>query len=355
MGPKRVGVSVGQDLSWAHECLGSAGVATLRAAQARVAPHVRRTPMVHSPSLSAQRGGPVYLKVESQQDTGAFKLRGATHALLSLSPEALARGVVTASTGNHGRAVAVAAQRLGAMATVCMSALVPANKVQAIRDLGARVRIVGHSQDEAQADARQLVAEQGLSYVPPFDHREVILGQASLGCEIAEQLPEVGAVVIPLSGGGLFAGTALALKSLLPQVRTWGVSMRRGAAMAASLQAGRPVVVREEATLADSLGGGIGLDNRYTFALVRGLIDGLQLVDEAAIAQAMVHAYREEREVIEGGAAVGIAALQQGLLADAAPLSAPLLLVLSGRNVDMSQHQGLLCAATSPSGDACHD
>lgn len=327
----------------AAEILGGADLARLQAAQARVSPHVRCTPMVRSQALTARQGAEVWLKFEHHQDTGAFKLRGATHALACLAPEALARGVVTASTGNHGRALALAAQRLGAHATVCMSDLVPENKVQAVRELGAEVAIVGHSQDDAQVQAREWVASRGLTYVPPFDHPDVILGQATLGLEVVAQCPEVATVVVPLSGGGLAAGVALAVKTLRPRARVIGVSMVKGAAMAASLEFGRPVDVLEQPTLADSLGGGIGLDNRYSFALVQALVDEVVLLDEAAIARGMVHVHRHQHEVVEGAAAVGVAAVLEGRLQSAAP--GPMVLLLTGRNVDPRVHRDLVARA----------
>ncbi|MCO7597423.1 MULTISPECIES: hydroxyectoine utilization dehydratase EutB [Pseudomonas] len=303
-------------------------------ARQRIQGLVRRTPLEHSPSLSRIAGAPVYLKLESQQLTGSFKLRGASNAVAALAPDLRARGVVTASTGNHGRALAYAASQLGVRATVYLSHLVPANKVQAIRDLGAEVCIVGHSQDDAQHAALQHAHEQGAALVPPFDDPAVIAGQGTLGLEIVEQLPEVGQVLVPLSGGGLFAGVALALKSIKPAITTHGISMTRGAAMHASLQAGRPVEVEELPTLADSLGGGIGLDNRHTFTLTQRLLDQVHLLAETSIANAMRHAYQQERQVVEGAGAVGIAALLDGLV----PARGPIVVVVSGRNVDTVQH-----------------
>ncbi|MBD9680167.1 hydroxyectoine utilization dehydratase EutB [Pseudomonas sp. PDM18] len=307
-------------------------------ARQRIQGLVRQTPLEHSPSLSRLLGAPVYLKLESQQITGSFKLRGASNAIAQLDDEQKARGVVAASTGNHGRALAHAARVLGVHATICLSQLVPANKVQAIRELGAEVRIVGHSQDDAQAEAERIAREQGATLLPPFDHPQIIAGQGTLGLEILEQLPDVRQVLVPLSGGGLFGGVALALKHVDPTIRVHGISMRRGAAMAASLAAGRPVEVEELPTLADSLGGGIGLDNRYTFALVRDYCDQLHLLDELSIAAGIRHAYREERQVVEGAAAVGIAALLDGLITPVGPV----VVIVSGRNIAIEQHQQIL-------------
>ncbi|NUT76410.1 hydroxyectoine utilization dehydratase EutB [Pseudomonas sp. C1C7] len=310
-------------------------------ARQRIEALVRRTPMEHSPSLSRLLGVPVYLKLESQQITGSFKLRGASNAVAQLSAEEKRRGVVAASTGNHGRALAYAASRQGVKATICLSQLVPANKVQAIRDLGAEVCIVGHSQDDAQREAERIAAEQGAILLPPFDHPAIIAGQGTLGLEILEQQPDVAQVLVPLSGGGLFAGVALALKTANPRIVTHGISMQRGAAMHASLKAGHPVEVEELPTLADSLGGGIGLDNRYTLSMTRDTCDHLHLLSEASIANAIRHAYREERLVLEGAAAVGIAALLDGLIEPRGPV----VVVVSGRNVDTEQHLRVLAGA----------
>ena len=304
------------------------------AARRRIAGQVRRTPLLPSPSLSARHGAPVHLKCEHQQTTGAFKLRGATNAVLSLPPELRARGVTAASTGNHGRGLAHAAKAAGAPCIVCMSALVPANKVTAIEALGAEARIVGLSQDDAQMEVDRLVDEEGMVSLPPFDHPDIIAGQGTLGLEMLEDLPEADTLVVPLSGGGLIAGIALAAKTLKPSVRIVGVSMERGAAMDDSLKAGKPVPVEELPTLADSLGGGIGLNNRHSFAMVRDLVDDVILVSEAEIAGGIRHAYSEERQVIEGGAAVGIAALLQAPRPDWGTT----VLLLSGGNIDMGLH-----------------
>ncbi|TBU75493.1 MULTISPECIES: hydroxyectoine utilization dehydratase EutB [Phytopseudomonas] len=310
-------------------------------ARQRIAGLVRQTPLEASPSLTRLLGVPVWLKLESQQATGSFKLRGASNAVAQLSAEQQRLGVVTASTGNHGRALAFAASQLGVKATVCLSELVPANKVRAIRELGAEVVVTGRSQDDAQLEALRIAREQGATFIPPFDHPHVIAGQGSLGLEILEQCPDVCDVLVPLSGGGLFAGVALAIKGTSPAIRTHGISMRLGAAMHASLQAGHPIEVEELPTLADSLGGGIGLDNRYTFGLTRELCDQVHLLDEAAIARGIRHAYREELLVVEGAAAVGIAALLDGLIEPRGPV----VVVVSGRNIDIDQHLRVLNGA----------
>lgn len=310
-------------------------LADIEQAARRITGRILHTPFVISAALSERCGVPVGLKLEHHQTTGSFKLRGATNAVLSLSPEERARGVVAASTGNHGRALAHAARAEGSVATICMSRLVPENKVSEIRRLGANVRIVGKSQDEAQVEVDRLVAEDGFVMVPPFDHPAVVAGQGTLGLEIVEAMPDVATVLVPLSGGGLAAGVAAAVKGRAPKTRVIGLTMERGAAMKASLDAGHPVEVEEVESLADSLGGGIGLANGVTFQMCRALLDDVILLSEAEIAAGMRHAYREEREVVEGAGAVGIAALLSGRLGR---LDGPVAVILSGRNVDMGQH-----------------
>lgn len=303
---------------------------------------VRETPLERSASLSQLVGVPVWLKLESQQATGSFKLRGASYAVAQLSDAQKCLGVVTASTGNHGRALAFAAAQQGVRAIVCLSQRVPPNKVQAIREHGAEVIIVGHSQDDAQVEAEHIAQERGAAFIPPFDHPHIIAGQGTLGLEILEQCPEAAEVLVPLSGGGLFAGVALGLKHQRSAIRVHGVSMRRGAAMHASLEAGHPVEVEERSSLADSLGGGIGLNNRYTFGLVRELADQIHLLDEPSIAAGIRHAYHEERLVLEGAAAVGIAALLERMIEPRGPV----VVVVSGRNVDTAQHLRVLNGAS---------
>ncbi len=307
-------------------------------ARRALAGRIRRTPLVASDALSRGAGAPVHLKLEQLQITGSFKLRGATNAVLALTPEQRAKGVVGVSTGNHGRGLAYAARQAGVRCIICMSRLVPSNKVEGIAALGAEVRIAGASQDEAQHEVDRLIAGQGMTMLPPFDHADVIAGQGTLGLELLEDLPELETCIVPLSGGGLIAGVARAIKAANPRARVVGVTMAKGAAMYESVKAGRPVEVEETASLADSLGGGIGQSNRYTFAMVRELVDDLLLVEEEQIAEAIRHAYWREQQIVEGSGAVGIAALQAGLVARPGTTA----VVLSGGNIDMAQHARLI-------------
>jgi threonine dehydratase len=250
-----------------------------------------------------------------------------------LSIEQRSRGVGCCSTGNHGRAVAYAAGQAGIRAVVCLSGLVPENKVAAIRALGAEVRRIGRSQDEGQREIDRLVRDEGLIDIPPFDHPDVIAGQGTIALELLEDRPDLSTIVAPLSGGGLISGIAIAAKALKADIRIVGVSMENGAAMHESLAAGRPIEVTEVASLADSLGGGIGLGNRHTFAICRTLVDETVLVSETEIYRAMQALFREQRLVTEGAGSVGVAALLAGKLR----LEGPTALIVSGNNVDLDQ------------------
>ncbi|SIS71832.1 hydroxyectoine utilization dehydratase EutB [Paracoccus saliphilus] len=302
------------------------------AAAERIRDMVRETPIKPSASLSRQAGGPVWLKCEHKQETGAFKLRGASNAVARLGDVA---GVTTASTGNHGRALAHAAKQLKMRAVICVSRLVPQNKLAAIESLGAEARVIGASQDEAFEEAHRLKHDEGFALIPPFDHPDVIAGQGTLGMEILRQIPDAATLAVPLSGGGLLAGVALAAKSLNPGIRIVGISMEKGAAMAASLEAGHPVEVEEVETLADSLGGGIGLQNQLTFPMVRDLMDELILLTEEEIAAGILHLAVEDGETVEGAAAVGAGAVLAGKLHAG---DGPLVLILSGGNIDPARH-----------------
>ena len=278
-------------------------------AKKRISPHVTYTPLVRAQALSDLCEAEIRCKLETMQPTGAFKLRGATNAILRLNEAQRKRGVVAVSTGNHGRGVAYAAREQGVRAVICLTSLVPENKVEAIKSLGADVRIVGNSQDEAELEANRLTEEERLIPISPFDHPDVIAGQGTIGLELLEDFPELNCVVVPLSGGGLIAGIALVLKAASPKIRVVGVTMENGPAMVLSLEAGKPVEVEEEESLADSLGGGIGLENRYTLSLVQELVDETLLVSEDEIGQAIQYVFQTQRMVLEGGAAVGTAAL----------------------------------------------
>jgi threonine dehydratase len=278
-------------------------------------------------------GSEIVLKLEGLQVTGSFKIRGATNKVLSLNDDERKRGVIAVSSGNHGRAVAYVAQRYSIPAVICISETVPGNKVQAIQELGAEVVIDGKTYDEASEGAERLQIERGLTMVHPFDDPYVIAGQGTIGLELMEEFPEIDTVIVPLSGGGLLGGIALALKSINAKIQTIGVSMDRGPAMVESLEAGEIVEVIEEPSLADALVGGIGNNNAYTFELIQKYVDETVLVSEKEIAAAMTYALEKHQLVVEGGGAVGIAALLAGKVKN---LGRKVAVVISGSNVSLS-------------------
>ncbi len=290
--------------------------------------------------MSQKVGQEFLLKLENMQPIGAFKLRGAMNAVWNL-PEGT-RGVTCCSTGNHGRGVAYAAARRGIPAVICMSSLVPQTKVQGIKALGAEVRICGGSQDDALTESQRLAEIDGLMEISPFDDPQVIAGQGTIGFELMEARPDLDTVLVPLSGGGLAAGVAVAVKAANPKAKIIGISMDRGAAMHASLIAGHPVAVEEVPSLADSLGGGIGLDNRLSYQLCRDYIDDTILVTEEEIYHAMQVLFYEDRIVAEGACVVGIAALLAGKLPSP---EGPVATIITGRNVDMYMFHRIMAGA----------
>jgi threonine dehydratase len=305
----------------------------LRLAQERTAPFVRRTPLLDCIDLLVECGGTAKLKLENLQVTGSFKIRGATNKLLTLSEEERSRGVVTVSSGNHGRAVSYAAGQLGIRAFIFLPETVPQNKVSSIRNLGAEVIVRGRTYDETDGYAHDFQQRENLTFIHPFDDLTVIAGQGTIGLELLEDFPEIDTVIVPLSGGGLLSGIVLALKSKNPKLRAIGVTMERGAAMVESLKAGKVVDIVEEPTLADALAGGIGLENRFTFKMIRELMDEAVFVSEEEIARAMTFALERYRLVIEGGGAVGLAAILGNKIRKA---GGNIAIVISGGNIEIA-------------------
>ncbi|WP_420558155.1 hydroxyectoine utilization dehydratase EutB [Roseovarius sp.] len=321
-------------------------LSNILAARKTIAGIADATPFVPSPFMTEKTGTEFLMKLENMQPIGAFKLRGAVNAVMNL-PEDVA-GVTCCSTGNHGRGVAYAAAHRGLRAVICMSSLVPQAKVDGIRALGAEVQICGKSQDDALAESLRLVDSDGLVEISPFDDPHVIAGQGTIGLEMLQARPDLGTILVPLSGGGLAAGVAVAAKAINPQIRVIGISMDRGAAMHASVAAGHPVEVEEVASLADSLGGGIGMDNKLSFALCRDHLDDIVLVTEEEIYHAMQVLFYEDRIVAEGACVVGIAALLSGKLS---ALPGPIGTIITGRNLDMGMFHRIMAGEDIQLGD----
>lgn len=310
---------------------GEAAFPTLRhvlAAERRLAGVARRTPLERSPWLSEQAGTEVWLKLETQQRTGSFKLRGAYNAIASLADEERARGLVTASAGNHGLGVALAASLLGARALVFVPADAPEAKKRRIARWGAELREVAGGYDEAHHAAEAHAARTGAAFVHAFSDPAVVAGQGTVGLEILAELPEVRTIVVPVGGGGIAGGIGIVARALGKDVRVVGVQTEETAAMHASLAAGRLVSPAYGPTLCEGLSGDV--DER-SLALAAEVVDGVVLVTEAAVRRAMRSLFGEEGIVAEGSAAVGVAAVLEGAVERT---GGPVAVVLTGSNVD---------------------
>lgn len=300
------------------------------AAEERLRKIVRETPVLPAGELSRRVGARVLLKAENLQLTGSFKARGAHNKLATLTPEALGAGVVASSAGNHAQAVALAARRFGTRAVLCMPVGAPLAKVAAVRRYGGEVRLIEGSYDEAGAAAAELAASEGWTLVHPFDDLDVVAGQGTVGLELARQAPAVGLVVVPLGGGGLATGVAVAVKARLPGVRVVGVQAEACAPYPASLAAHRPVGARSANTICDGIA--VKRPGDLTLPLVEEWVDEVVTVSDDDAAQAMVLLLERSKLVVEGAGAVAVAALMSGKVA--APESGEVCAVLSGGNVD---------------------
>ncbi len=307
-------------------------LASIREAQRVLEPVVHRTPMEHSKTFSAMSGASVHLKLENQQKTGSFKVRGAYHCIANLHPARRAAGVIASSAGNHAQGVAFAAQVFGVPATVVMPETAPLSKQRATAGYGAKVVLSGRTYDEAYAQALRMQGEEGLTFVHPFDDLHVIAGQGTIGVEVVEALEDLDAVVVPVGGGGLAAGIAVAVKSLSPRTRVIGVQAAAAPAMALSWRVGRRLVQAAGHTLADGLA--VSVPGEITFTYLQHYLDDLVTVEEEAIAEAIALLLERAKMLVEGAGAVGLAAvLSQGL---ATPGSRVAVLVTGG-NIDVGR------------------
>lgn len=299
----------------------------IREAAAGLVGVATRTSLLPVPALEALAGVPVYLKLENEQPTGAFKLRGAWTAVRRLSDAARRRGVITYSSGNHGQAVAYAARRLGIRAVIVMPETAPALKVVGVRKWGGEVVLAGTTSEHRRARAEEIVAREGLTVVPPFDHPDIIAGQGTVGLEIVEDLPDVAMVAVPVGGGGLLAGITAAVLALRPEATIVAVEPEGAPAMHAALAAGAVVRLPETHSIADGLlPVAVG---PLPFAHVRGRVTSVTVPD-AAIAEATVWLHRTRTVLAEPSGAATTAALRAGLLRP----TGPTVLVVSGGNVD---------------------
>lgn len=304
----------------------------VRAARERITEHVVQTPCTRSPVFSDLVAGNLFVKFENLQRTGSFKDRGSLNRMIELDAEERRRGVVTASAGNHAQAVAYHAHRLGIPATVVMPENAPLIKVENARRYGARIVQRGTILDESASEAERIAAEHGLVLVHPFDDPFVIAGQGTIGLEIAEQVPDVDLVVVPVGGGGLVAGIALALREVRPSVRIVGVESEAAPSARASRDAGRIVPIESAATLADGIA--TKQVGALTFPLLQALVDDIVVVSEPEIATAILMLIEREKTVAEGAGATPLAALVGGQVRLRADENA--VLVLSGGNIDVN-------------------
>jgi len=303
-------------------------VQDVEAARAALRGVARETPLRPARWLAEQVGGPVELKCENLQRAGSFKIRGAYTRMSRLTQEERDRGVVAASAGNHAQGVALAAQMLGIRATVFMPVGAPIPKVTATRGYGADVRFVGSVIDDALVAARAFEAGTGAVLIHPFDHPDIVAGQGTVGLEILEQRPDVKTIVVCTGGGGLLAGIAVAVKAVRPDVRIVGVQAAGAAAYPLSLEAHHPVQLPSMSTMADGIA--VGRPGDVPFRLVEGLVDEVRVVDDAALARALVQTLERGKLVVEPAGAAGLAAV----MTDPTAFEAPVVVVVSGGNVD---------------------
>jgi threonine dehydratase len=289
---------------------------------------VRETPIITTRTLSERAGTKVVLKAENLQGTGSFKLRGAMAKLSALGDDA-ARGVVCGSAGNHAQAVAYAARARAVPCEVFMPEAAPIAKADAVEALGATLHLTGHMVDEAVAAARAQADETGMEFIHPFDDPDVISGQGGVGLELLSQVPDMARVVVPVGGGGLISGIAIAIKSQRPEVEVIGVQVEAYAPFIRSLEAGEPVAVESSRTIADGIA--IKRPGEITLRLIERWVNRLLVVSEDEVAEAMVFLMERTKLVVEGAGAVGVAAVLSGKLSG--PVDGPTVLVLSGGNV----------------------
>lgn len=303
---------------------------TIQKARKDIGALVKQTPLVRSDFLSRLSGASVFLKLENLQVTKSFKPRGAVNKLLHLTAEEEDRGIITASAGNHGQAVAYAAQKLGLPAKVVVPKTTPRVKVEGIRRFGAELVLSGESYDEAEKVAKSMARRDGCAYVSPYDDELIISGHGTVGLEIFEALPQVDVVVVPVGGGGLISGVSIAVKSLKPEVEIVGVQSEASPVMYESLRTGRIVEVTKAKTVAEGLSGGIE-KGALTFEIARHCIDRMLLVKESTIRRAVYLLWVHDKQVVEGSGAATIAPI----LADSALFKGKTVVCLiTGGNID---------------------
>lgn len=301
----------------------------IRQAQERIRDIIIRTPVVYSPTLSSMTGARVFLKLETLQRAGSFKVRGAANSILSAPETARERGVVAASAGNHAQGVAVAAHAAGVPATIVMPEWAGVSKQEATKGYGAELVMHGKSLEESIARAGDLAGE-GRLFIHPFDDDTVIAGQGTIALEILEDLPETGLIVVPVGGGGLIAGIAVAAKAVRPAISVIGVQASACPSAVEALRNGRPIKVDAGSTIADGIR--VAQTGNHAFLIMRRFVDRVVLVDDEAVADAMLLLLERKHIVAEGAGAAPLAALMTGSLT--VPQGSTVVLVISGGNID---------------------
>lgn len=305
-------------------------------ARTRIAAHIKHTPLLSSRQLSELTGYQVKLKAENFQTVGSYKIRGPLNKFAQMSEADKKRGVVCSSAGNHAQGVALAARIYGIRAVVCMATNATPAKIAATKGYGAEVVLHGNIWDEANEKAKELVRNEGLTYVHPFDDEDIITGQGTLGLEIVQDWPDVDAIVVPIGGGGLIAGVSMAVKSFNPNIRVIGVESSDGPAMKASLDAGSLQTI-ECNTIIDGLR--VRRAGELNFSVVQRYVDEIVTLPDREIFDAMLWTMERCKLVIEGAAAAPVAALMHGLVK--MPTGSRVAAVLSGGNVNLDQLRSL--------------
>jgi threonine dehydratase len=313
--------------------------AEVRAAEGRARPYLLTTPAVPSVGLTAEVGSAVVLKCENLQHTGSFKARGALSRTLALSPDELGRGIVTASTGNHGAAVAYAARIVQADALVIVPDTANPSKLAAIERLGARIEVIGSDSVESELGARELATQRGLTYVSPYNDPQVIGGQGTLGLELLDQVPDLATIYVAVGGGGLASGVASIIKALSRSVRIIGCSPAASAVMYHSLEAGEILDLPSEPTLSDGTAGGVE-QGAITFDILAEVLDDFVTVEEEAIREAFIELIEVEHMLVEGSAAMAYAACKS----HAGAVDGTTAVILCGGNVGVDKLQAILAA-----------